>query len=56
MKLMVWTGIIIGGIVGELIGAVLDHGNALGLWSISLSTIGSLAGIWAGYKIGKTYF
>lgn len=54
MKLMIWLGIIVGGGIGTLIGLPLDGG--LGVWSILLSTIGSLAGVWAGYKIGKAYF
>jgi uncharacterized protein YcfJ len=56
MKLMIWVGILVGGTVGGLIGAVLDRGNMLGVWSIVLSTVGSLAGVWAGYKLGKAYF
>ena len=55
MKLMIWIGIFIGGAVGGAIGAVFD-GGTLGAWSIILSTIGSLAGIWLGYKIGKAYY
>jgi len=55
MKLMIWVGILAGGTIGGLIGAALDRGNMLGTWSIVLSTAGSLAGVWAGYKIGKAY-
>lgn len=54
MKLMIWLGIFVGGAVGGAIGSVLDGG--LGVWSIVLSSVGSLGGIWAGYKIGKLYF
>jgi len=53
MKLMIWTGIILGGAIGGLAGAMLDGG--LGLWSVLLSTVGSLVGIWAGYKLAKAY-
>ena len=52
---MIWVGILVGGTVGGLIGSVLDRGNMLGLWSIILSTVGSLAGLWVSYKLGKTY-
>lgn len=55
MKLMIWIGITVGGTVGGLFGGILDHGNWLGLWSILLTTVGSLLGLWAGYKIGKDY-
>lgn len=53
MKLMIWIGIMVGGAVGGLAGMPLDGG--FGLWSILFSTIGSLAGVWAGYKIYKRY-
>jgi len=56
MKLMITTGIVGGSIVGGWLGALMDGGNWLGGWSILLSGIGSLAGIWAGYKVGKNYF
>jgi membrane protein DedA with SNARE-associated domain len=56
MKLMIWIGILVGGTVGGFIGGMLDHGNLLGTWSIILSTVGSLVGVLAGYKIGKAYF
>ena len=55
MKLLIWTGLSIGGIVGGWAGAALDHGNWFGGWSILLSAIGSLVGIWLGYKLGKDY-
>jgi uncharacterized protein YcfJ len=56
MKLAVTLGLLIGGTVGGVIGGGLDHGNMIGAWSIILSTVGSLAGIWAGYKVAKYYF
>lgn len=54
MKLMIWLGIVVGGGAGGALGAVFDGG--LGLWSILLSTVGSLVGLWAGYHLGKMYF
>jgi hypothetical protein len=53
MKLMIWIGITVGGLLGGWLGAVLDHGNSLGAFSIVLGTVGSLVGLWAGYKVGK---
>ena len=50
MKLMIWLGIIVGGVLGGWIGSLLDHGNWLGGWGIVLSGVGSLLGIWGGYK------
>jgi hypothetical protein len=56
MKLMIWIGITVGGLVGSWLGALMDSNNYLGGWSILLGAVGSLVGIWAGFKIGKTYF
>jgi hypothetical protein len=54
MKPIIWIGITVGSGIGGLIGGYLDGG--FGIWSILLSTVGGLAGIWAGYKLGKMYF
>ena len=53
-KTYIWIGIILGGLVGGGLGSLLDHSNVLGVWSILLSGAGSLAGIWAGYKLGNS--
>jgi len=51
---MIFIGITIGGTIGGWLGAAaFDHGNWLGGWSILLSGVGSLAGIWAGYKAAQ---
>lgn len=55
MKLFIWIGIVLGGLAGGWLGALMDHGNWLGGWSILLSAVGSLFGIWLGYKAGKNY-
>jgi hypothetical protein len=55
MKLFIFLGVTIGGILGGWLGSMLDHGNGLGGWSILLSTIGSFAGIWVGYKAARNY-
>jgi hypothetical protein len=53
MKVMIFIGVTIVGTLGGWIGALMDHGNWLGLWSIFLTTIGSFIGIWAGFKAGQ---
>ncbi|MCA9325852.1 hypothetical protein KDA23_07405 [Candidatus Saccharibacteria bacterium] len=53
MKLMIWLGITIGGLIGSWIGAWPDHGNYLGGWSLLGGAIGSFVGLWAGYQLGK---
>ncbi len=55
MKLMIGLGIFIVGTFGGWIGSSMSNGNMFSLWSILLSTIGSLVGIWAGYKTAQ-YF
>ena len=55
MKLLIWVGITVGGSLGSWLGAVMDHGNWLGLASILLGGAGSLAGIWVAYKINQNY-
>jgi hypothetical protein len=55
MKLMIWLGITIFGFIGSWLGALLSHGNYLGAWSILLGMVGSLAGVWVGYKVGKNF-
>lgn len=52
-KTYIWIGIGIGGALGSWIGSMFDHGNFLGVWGILLSTIGSIGGIFAGYKLGN---
>ncbi len=52
---MIWVGITAGGLIGSWLGALLDKGNWLGGWSILLGGVGSLLGIWAGYKIAQNY-
>ena len=58
MKFMISLGIIIGATLGGGIGNLLDHTSFFSLtnfggWSILMSTVGSLVGIWAGYKAGQ---
>jgi hypothetical protein len=55
MKLMIGIGLTVGGLLGGWLGGLLDGGNMFGSWSILLSAVGSLVGIWAGYKIGQNY-
>jgi hypothetical protein len=52
-KTYIWIGIIIGGLIGGAIGGLLDNGNLIGLWSILLSGVGSIVGIWVGYKLAN---
>lgn len=53
-KTYIWIGIFIGSLVGGSIGSAMDNGNPFGAWGLLLGTIGSLVGIWAGYKLGNS--
>ena len=56
MKLMISIGIFVVGGLGGYLGSLIDNGNNLiGPWSLGLSTLGSFAGIWVGYKASQ-YF
>jgi ABC-type multidrug transport system permease subunit len=53
MKLMIFVGITIFGSLGAWLGSMMDGGNMFGLWGILISSLGSLFGIWAGYKAAQ---
>ncbi len=55
MKALIWVGLTIGGLLGSWLGAIPDHGNWFGGWSILGSVVGSLLGIWAAFKIARNY-
>lgn len=55
MKLMIFLGVAVIGTIGSWLGALLDHGNWLGGWSLLFGTIGSFVGIWIGYKVGQNF-
>lgn len=52
---MISLGILVGGSLGGWIGALMANGNWFSILSIVLSGVGSIFGIWAGFKIGKRY-
>lgn len=57
-KAMIWIGIFVGGAIGSGLGNLLDHQSFFSLtnfggWNIILSAVGSIAGIWAGYKASR---
>lgn len=56
MKLMISLGLLIGGTIGGWIGELMTKGNWFSMTSILLSGVGSIVGIWAGYKIAKKFF
>jgi hypothetical protein len=55
MKLIDSVAVVIFGTVGGWLGALMDHGNWLGGWSILLSGVGGFFGIWVAYRF-RSYF
>jgi hypothetical protein len=55
MKLMIFIGVTVFGGVGSWLGALMTHNNYFSATSILLGAVGSLLGIWIGYKAGQYY-
>ena len=51
-RTLIYIGIAVGGTLGGWLGSLLDDGNFFGMWGIVLGAVGSLLGIWTGYKLG----
>jgi len=54
LKSAVWTGFFIGSTIGSAL-PVVFHQDLLSFWSVIWSTVGGVAGVWAGYKFGQNY-
>lgn len=55
-KILIYGGIIAGGLLGAYLPVLMIHANPLGFISILSSFFGSLLGLIIGYKIYKNYF
>ena len=55
MKLMIFIGVTVGGGIGSWVGTLLSNNNYFSATSILLGALGSLAGIWLGYRSSQ-YF
>ena len=53
MKLLIYCGITIGGILGSYIPVWLTGANMFSFISLMSGTIGSLLGLFIGFKIGQ---
>jgi predicted MFS family arabinose efflux permease len=51
-KKMIWIGVFVGSTIGGLVPS-LWHASMFSMWGLVFSTIGGLAGIWAGWKMGQ---
>jgi hypothetical protein len=54
MKFAIYSGAFLGGIIGAYLPG-LWHAGEFSFWGIIGGFIGTLAGVWGGYKLGK-YF
>jgi len=54
-KKLIWGGMILGSTVGNML-PMLWGGDAMSMTGLLLSAIGGIVGIWAGYRIGQSYF
>lgn len=52
-KFLILTGATVGGIAGAYVPFLWGDTNLFSGWSILLSVIGGLVGIWAGYKLAQ---
>ena len=53
---MVMLGLLVGSTVGGFLGSAIGHNyTGLGGWSILLSAVGGIAGIWLGYRISRNW-
>jgi uncharacterized protein YcfJ len=50
-KLLIWIGVTVGGWIGWWFGAKFGLG-----WAFFLSSIGSIAGVFIGWKIAQEWF
>ena len=49
---LIWIGAIAGSTLGGLLPG-LWHASLFSMWGLLFSTLGGLAGIWAGWRIGR---
>jgi uncharacterized membrane protein YeaQ/YmgE (transglycosylase-associated protein family) len=54
-KLFIYGGITVGGLIGAYLPVWLFHVDALSLWSILMSAVGSFIGLWIGYKANQNF-
>ena len=54
MKTLIWAGIFVGSIIGSYV-PTLWGADIFSFQSVVGSTIGSILGVWLGYKIAKEY-
>lgn len=51
-KKAIWLGMFVGSTIGGFVPA-LWHAGMFSLWSIVLSTVGGIAGIWVAWKMTR---
>ena len=51
-KTLIWIGVFVGSLIGGAV-PLLWGASPLSLWSVLLSGVGGVAGIWFGIKFGE---
>jgi hypothetical protein len=52
-KKLLWLGVAVGGMVGAYMPGIWGDADVFGMASIILSALGSLIGLWLGFKASK---
>jgi hypothetical protein len=53
MKAAIYAGATVGGIIGGYIPVIFQHASALSMSSLVWGSVGTIVGLWAGYKIAR---
>jgi hypothetical protein len=53
MKAAIYAGATVGGIIGGYIPVIFQHASALSMSSLAWGSVGTIVGLWAGYKIAR---
>lgn len=54
-KTLVWAGLFLGSSIGGYLPALFGQ-DVFSMWSVIGSTVGGIAGVYIGYKIGNELF
>lgn len=51
-KKLIWMGLFVGSLVGSFLPSLWGD-SMLSMWSVVLSAVGGIAGIWLGYRLSN---
>jgi uncharacterized membrane protein len=53
LKILIYIFASIGGLAGAYVPAIFGNNNMLSGWSLLCGFVGTIIGIWVGYKVGQ---